>query len=154
MSADQLAEDIGQFRRAIIPEFLVGMLRRMGGDEPNLPLVATLYVLDVGDTPTVGELAERLGRSTSVTSRLVDHMVKRGWVDRAEDIEDRRAKRVQITPKGRSFLRGFEGVRAEAQREVMAHLTADEQRHVSEAMALLAEASRRRLDEQRDTSGD
>ena len=154
MSTDQLAEDIGQLRRAMIPDFLVGMLRRMGEGEPNLLQVATLYVLDVGATPTVGELAEKLGRSTSVTSRLVDHMVQRGWVDRAEDAEDRRAKRVRITDKGRSFLRGFEGVRAEAQREVMAYLTADEQRHVSEAMALLGKASQRRLDEQRNASGD
>jgi DNA-binding MarR family transcriptional regulator len=149
MSADRLADDIGQLRRAMIPDFLVGMLRRMGDDEPNLPQVATLYVLDVGATPTVGELAEKLGRSTSVTSRLVDHMVKRGWVHRAEDSADRRAKRVLITAQGRSFLREFEGVRAQAQRDVMAYLSADEQRHVSEAMALLGKASRRRLDEQR-----
>ena len=154
MVRDQLADDIGQLRRAMIPDFLVGMLRRMGDEEPNMPQVATLYVLDVGATPTVGELAERLGRSTSVTSRLVDHMVKRGWVDRAEDSADRRAKRVLITSKGRSFLREFEGVRAQAQRDVMAYLTADEQRRVSEAMALLGKASRRRLDEQRAASRD
>jgi DNA-binding MarR family transcriptional regulator len=55
---------------------------------------------------------------------------------------------VRITPKGRAFLREFEGVRAQAQRDVMAYLTADEQRHVSEAMALLGKASQRRLDEQ------
>jgi len=148
MSEDRLADDIGQLRRAMIPEFLVAMLRRMGDDEPNLPQVATLYLLDVGTTPTVGELAERLGRSTSVTSRLVDHLVKRGWVDRAEDPDDRRAKRVRITAEGRSFLREFEAIRAQAQRDVMAYLTADEQRHVSHAMALLGKASRRRLDEQ------
>ena len=154
MSTDQLADDIGQLRRAMIPDFLVATLRQMGDGEPNLPQVATLYVLDVGATPTVGELADRLGRSTSVTSRLVDHMVKRGWVDRSEDSDDRRAKRVRITSEGRAFLRGFEGVRAQAQREVMAYLTADEQRHVSEAMALLAKASQRRLDEQHDSSRD
>ncbi len=154
MDTDQLADDIGQLRRAMIPDFLVGMLHRMGDDEPNLPQVATLYVLDVGTTPTVGELAERLGRSTSVTSRLVDHMVKRGWVDRAEDSADRRAKRVLITSKGRSLLREFEGVRAQAQRDVMAYLTGDEQRRVSEAMTLLGKASRRRLDEQRAASRD
>jgi DNA-binding MarR family transcriptional regulator len=154
MSTDQLADDIGQLRRAMIPDFLVGMLRRMGEEEPNLPQVATLYVLDAGATPTVGELADRLARSKSVTSRLVDHMVKRGWVDRAEDPADRRAKRVLITPKGRSFLRTFEGVRAQAQRDVMSYLTADEQRHVSEAMALLAKASRRRLDEHAAAAGD
>ena len=138
----------------MIPEFLVGMLSRIGEDEPNLPQVATLYVLDAGSTPTVGELAAKLGRSTSVTSRLVDQMVNRGWVDRAEDSADRRAKRVRITTGGRSFLRDFEDVRAQAQRDVMAYLTVDEQRHVSEAMALLGKASRRRLDEQSAASRD
>jgi DNA-binding MarR family transcriptional regulator len=144
---DQLADDIGLFRRAMIPDLLTGMLRRMGDAEPNLLQVATLYVLDAGVSPTVGELAERLGRSTSVSSRMVEQLVTRGWVDRTEDRSDRRAKRLAITAKGRNFLRGFEGVRAQAQREVMAYLTDDEQRIVTEGMALLGKASRRRLDE-------
>jgi len=144
---DSLADDIGLFRRAMIPEFLIGMLRQLGDTEPNLLQVATLYALDSGASPTVGELAERLGRSTSVTSRMVDQLVTRGWVDRAEDPTDRRAKRLAITPVGQDFLRNFEGIRARAQREVMAYLTADEQARVAEAMALLGKASRRRLDE-------
>jgi DNA-binding MarR family transcriptional regulator len=145
--SDRLAEDIGHFRRAMIPELLTGMLRQLGDSEPNLPQVATLYVLDGDATPTVGELAEELGRSMSVTSRLIDQLVQRGWVDRAEDGADRRVKRIRITSDGRAFLRRFEGIRAQAQREVMAYLTDDEQRRVSEAMALLGEASRRRLHE-------
>jgi DNA-binding MarR family transcriptional regulator len=145
---DRLAEDIGLFRRAMIPEFLTGMLRRLGDTEPNLLQVATLYVLDSGAHPTVGELAERLGRSTSVTSRMVDQLVTRGWVDRTEDATDRRAKRLAITGPGQAFLRDFEGIRAQAQREVMGHLTDDEQRIVAEGMALLGKAARRRLDEQ------
>jgi DNA-binding MarR family transcriptional regulator len=149
MTRDQLAEDIGLFRRAVLPEFLIGMLSQMGDAEPNLPQMATLYLLDAGATPTVGELADQLGRSMSVTSRLVDHMVKRGWVNRDEDPDDRRVKRLGITDAGRTFLRSFEGVRAQAQREVMTYLTDDEQRQVSEAMALLGKASRRRLDERR-----
>ncbi len=148
---DQLADDIGAFRRAMIPEFLIGMLRQMGDTEPNLPQMATLYVLDGGASPTVGELAEQLGRSTSVTSRLVDAMVTRGWVDRVEDADDRRAKRLGITAAGQKFLRDFEGVRAQAQREVMAYLTDDEQRRVAEAMALLGKASQRRIDERSGT---
>jgi DNA-binding MarR family transcriptional regulator len=144
---DRLAEDIGLFRRAVIPDLLVGMLRQMNDAEPNLPQVATLYVLDAGASPTVGELAELLGRSTSLTSRLVDGLVTRGWIDRAEDPSDRRAKRLRITTQGRHFLRGFEEVRARAQREVMTYLTEDEQARVAEAMALLGKASRRRLDE-------
>ncbi|MBV1851715.1 MarR family winged helix-turn-helix transcriptional regulator [Catellatospora tritici] len=144
---DQLAEDIGLFRRAMIPQFLLGMLRRMGDAEPNLLQVASLYVLDGGARPTVGDLAGQLGRSTSVTSRLVDQLVRRGWIERAEDLADRRAKRLRITPAGRDFLRGFERVRAQAQRELMTYLTDAEQRRVAEAMALLGKASRRHLDE-------
>lgn len=143
---DRLADDIGLFRRAMIPEFLIGMLRKMDA-EPNLLQMASLYVLDSGVSPTVGELAERLGRSTSVTSRLVDAMVTKGWVDRFEDAEDRRAKRLGITDSGQKFLRDFEGVRAQAQREVMGYLTDDEQRIVTQGMALLAKASQRRIDE-------
>lgn len=144
---DHLADDIGLFRRAMIPEFLIGMLRKMGDTEPNLLQMASLYVLDGGAAPTVGELADRLGRSTSVTSRMVDQMVARDWVDRTEDATDRRAKRLAITTTGRTFLRDFEGVRAQAQREVMSYLTEDEQRIVAEGMALLGKASQRHLDE-------
>lgn len=146
---DHLAEDIGLFRRAMIPEFLMGMLRQLGDTEPNLQQMATLYVLDSGQSPTVGELAEQLGRSTSVTSRLIDQMVQRGWIDRVEDPADRRAKRLGITTSGQTFLRDFEGVRAQAQREVMEYLTEDERQQVTEAMALLGKASRRHLDERR-----
>lgn len=144
---DQLAEDIGLFRRALIPDFLLGLLRRMGDEEPNLLQMATLYVLDSGPHPTVRDLAEQVGRSMSVTSRLIDHMVRRGWVERDEDAADRRAKRLRITPAGRDYLRAFERVRAQAQRQLMTYLTDDEQRQVSEAMALLGKASRRHLDE-------
>ncbi|GAB4048392.1 MarR family winged helix-turn-helix transcriptional regulator [Catellatospora paridis] len=144
---DQLAEDIGLFRRALIPDFLLGLLRRMGDEEPNLLQMASLYALDAGPHPTVRDLAEQVGRSMSVTSRLIDQLVRRGWVERAEDPADRRAKRLRITPAGRDYLRAFERVRAQAQRQLMAYLTDDEQRQVSEAMALLGKASRRHLDE-------
>jgi len=88
-----------------------------------------------------------LGRSTSVTSRMVDQMVARGWVDRTEDAADRRAKRLDITAAGQDFLRGFEDVRAQAQREVMSYLSPDERRIVTEGMSLLGKASQRRIDE-------
>jgi DNA-binding MarR family transcriptional regulator len=148
---DQLAADIGLFRRALIPDFMLDLLRRMGDAEPNLLQVATLYVLDGGGRPTVRDLAARIGRSMSATSRLVDQLVRRGWVDRAEDPDDRRAKRLELTPAGTDFLRGFERARAKAQRELTKYLTDDEQRLVSEAMALLGKASRRYIDE-RDTA--
>ena len=141
---DRLADDIGDFRRAMIPGFLLHLLRGFEGDEPSLIQIATLYVLDRPSAPTLRELAERIDRSVSATSRLVDQLVRRGLTDRHEDPDDRRARRIALTKRGTDFLREFERARADAQLEVMAHLTAEERELVTRAMALLGEASRRR----------
>jgi DNA-binding MarR family transcriptional regulator len=141
---DRLADDIGDFRRALIPGFLLHLLRGFEGDEPSLIQIATLYVLDHPSALTLRELAERIDRSVSATSRLVDQLVRRGLVDRHEDPDDRRVRRIALTKRGTDFLRKFERARAEAQLDVMAYLTAEERELVTRAMALLGEASRRR----------
>lgn len=90
------------------------------------------------------QMAQTLARSVSATSRLLDQLVERGLVGRREDEHDRRNKRLFITAAGRRFLRTFERTRAGAQMALMEYLTTEEQALVSHAMALLAEASRRR----------
>ncbi|MGV9773148.1 MarR family winged helix-turn-helix transcriptional regulator [Streptosporangium sp. NPDC003464] len=141
---DRLADDIGDFRRALIPGTVLQLLRGFEGEEPSVIQIATLYVLDRPDPPTLRELAGRIDRSVSATSRLVDRLVRRGLVGRHSDPGDRRVRRIALTADGAGFLRGFERARADAQFEVMAHLTADERELVIRAMALLGEASRRR----------
>ncbi|GHH67362.1 hypothetical protein GCM10017673_14240 [Streptosporangium violaceochromogenes] len=141
---DRLAGDIADLRRALIPGLILQLPRRFEGDGPSMPQIATLYVLDHPAAPTLRELAERLGRSVSATSRLVDQLVRRGLADRREDPGDRRVRRIALTGSGTNFLRGLERARAEAQLQVMAHLTPEERALVTRAMALLGEASRRR----------
>ncbi|GAA2860606.1 hypothetical protein GCM10010517_19250 [Streptosporangium fragile] len=142
---DRLAGDIGDFRRALMPGLLLQLLRGFEGEEPSVIQIAALYVLDGPAAPTLRELAERIERSVSATSRLIDRLVRRGLVDRLADPGDRRVRRVALTPAGTGFLRSFERARADAQLGVMAHLTAEERELVIRAMALLGEASRRRI---------
>ncbi len=148
---DRLADAIGDFRRALMPGFVLHLLRGFEGDEPSMIQLATLYVLDRSDPPTLRELAERVGRSVSATSRLVDQLVRRGLADRHEDPDDRRLRRIALTTSGTDFLRRFERARAEAQLQVMAHLTAEERTLVTRAFTLLGEASRRRTHAQHPT---
>ncbi|GAA3998761.1 MarR family transcriptional regulator [Allokutzneria multivorans] len=150
--SDRLAEEIGAVRRALLSEFLVSVVR--GAGDLQLVHVATLYVLDAGRTPTVKDLADHVGRSVSATSRMVEQLVARGLVGRREDTEDRRAKRVHLTDEGREFLRGFERRRAEAQLELMAYLSEEDQRTVARSTTLLAEAARRHRDEHGQATGD
>ena len=85
---DRLAEDIGDFRRALLPGLILQLLRGFEGDEPSVIQIATLYVLDRPAAPTLRELAEHVGRSVSATSRLVDQLVRRGLADRRADPGD------------------------------------------------------------------
>jgi len=64
--------------------------------------------------PTVKELAEQLGLSLPGCSRAVDHLVRRGLLDRREDATDRRSKRVSVTPAGRDAVRAIDAARRSA----------------------------------------
>lgn len=148
---DRLAEQIGEFRRAMLPGLFGQLSRGFGGLDLSLMQVAALYELDGDTSPTVRMLADRIGRSVSATSRLVDQLVVAGLVDRNEDLADRRSKRLGLTEHGRQLLRDFERTRASAQLEVARCLTTDEQRRVADSMALLAEGARRHRNDARNT---
>jgi DNA-binding MarR family transcriptional regulator len=64
--------------------------------------------------PTVKALAERLGLSLPGTSRAVDHLVRRGLLDRREDPEDRRCKRLSVTASGRDLVHRLDDARRDA----------------------------------------
>ena len=54
-------------------------------------------ILDLDGPMPAGELATRLGLSTSATTRLIDRMERSGYVRRIRDAEDRRRVLVEHT---------------------------------------------------------
>lgn len=120
------------------------MLRLFDDFDFSLPQLATLLLLDEEGDLTIKQVAEALGRSVSATSRLLDVLFEHGLASRREDTQDRRAKRVAITERGRTLLSTFEMQRAEAQFAVMDYLSPQEQEDILRATVLLAEAGKRR----------
>ena len=51
------------------------------------------------------ELAERLEVATVTTSKLIDRLEARGYVERRADPEDRRSNRVYATPQAKSLVK-------------------------------------------------
>ncbi|MDF2975829.1 MAG: transcriptional regulator, MarR family [Actinomycetospora sp.] len=140
---DRLAASFGDMRRAMIPAFLLDLLRAIdGGDELSMTQLATLYVLDAGEPVPLGALAERIGRSVSATSRLVDALVRRDLVGRQEHPTDRRVRQVAIGKAGEALLRRLERTRADAQLEIMDRLEPADRALVARAMALLGDSAR------------
>ncbi len=141
---ERIASSLSQIRRTLVREFVVDFMRTLGDFDFSLPQLAILLLLDEESELTITQVAELLGRSVSVSSRLLDHLVERGMVRRREDERDRRVKRVAITSQGRTLVANLEQYRADAQLAVMANLSAEEQAEVTRAMALLAQASSRK----------
>ena|SRR5215210_7194745 len=78
----------------------------------SMPHIKTLHTLH--DSPgdlSVKDVAERLGLSLPGASRVVDTLLRRGYLSRREDERDRRIKRVDITAEGADVVRRIDGAR-------------------------------------------
>ena len=139
-----LAQNIRLFRRATLREFVFNIMRAFGDFDFSMPQLATILLLEEDGELTIKQVAEVLGRSVSTTSRMLDQLVERGLVSRREDERDRRAKLVASTERGRALIATLEQRRAESQMAVIDYLSDEEQAEVGRAMALLAEAGKRR----------
>ena len=77
----------------------------------SLTQLKALYRLGDADHRSVSELAGDLRLSIPSASRAVDGLVQRGLVERRECSDDRRTRRVRLTPAGRDTLRHVHEVR-------------------------------------------
>ncbi len=78
------------------------------------------YVIQnlIGEQPTLGELATRLGVSQQAASKSVAEMEDLGLVARTADPADSRVRRVGLTDHGRALLSAARTARAELERAV------------------------------------
>lgn len=85
---------------------------------------------------SVKELSERLGLSLPGASRTVDALLKRGLLERREDPDDRRVRRVGITAAGREAVQRIETARLEGLEAWAAQLTPEQRSRLLDALPL------------------
>jgi DNA-binding MarR family transcriptional regulator len=89
------------------------------------------------DELSVKALGDQFSLSLAATSRAVEHLHQRGYVDRTECPEDRRIKRVRITEAGRAAIAELHATNIAALTQLMATLSASERRDLAGALAPL-----------------
>jgi len=99
--------------RALWRELVIGFASQLGGLRLGFTQLAALYVLADGQTTTVADLADAIGRSPSATSRLIDGLVRRRLVERRLETEDRRQRTLWLTQRGQALLRVVDRARAD-----------------------------------------
>ena len=112
-------------------------------DESGLTFVQTKGLITLATTETdhlsVKSLAERLNISLPSASRAVDGLVRGKLATREEDPDDRRARRVALTPKGERLAQRIISARIEGIERFASTLDTDERRALESALDLLLE---------------
>jgi DNA-binding MarR family transcriptional regulator len=143
----------------LVGELMGHVHRRSAGDtlavlhEAGLTMaqLVALHVLCHRGERSISEMGAALHLSPAATSHLVERLVRAGLVERGEDPEDRRTKRLRVTAAGRVLVeraqaertREIAGVCARLSREARQSLSRSLGRVLEELAAIPEERTRR-----------
>src|SRR5262249_51237929 len=85
------------------------------------------------------DLADTLNRSPSATSRLVDGLARRGFLERRPETEDRRQRTLWLTASGQALLATVDRARADQFLAVVRPMPPAERALIAMGVAALAE---------------
>jgi DNA-binding MarR family transcriptional regulator len=107
----------------------------------SLTQLKGLSVLDdhADEALSVKALAERLGLSLAATSRSVDGLVKRKLIERDEDPDDRRVRRVRLTARGRRTVERLVEIRIAALERLVESFDDEQREKLADALDSILE---------------
>lgn len=104
VTAEEVAAELLYFWGSIMRGSAQQMIVVLEDLDLTLTQMKALHLLDgCSSELSVKELGAHLGLSLPGASRTVDGLLRRGLVERREDDEDRRMKRLRITTAGRNL---------------------------------------------------
>lgn len=124
--------------RALWRDLVIGFAAQLGELQLGFTQLAALYAIGGAQTLTVADLAEQIGRSPSATSRIVGSLEKRGLIERAQEVADRRQRTLGLTQRGTSLLSTIDRARADQFLSIVRPLPMAERALVAMGVAALA----------------
>jgi DNA-binding MarR family transcriptional regulator len=100
----RLGTHMKALHRYISSQVMWAMQGQLQDDDLNFSQMSALHQLRAYAPMSVGGLAERIGLSLPAASHLTDKLVVRGYAQRRENPEDRRAKLLDLSERGQQIL--------------------------------------------------
>jgi DNA-binding MarR family transcriptional regulator len=114
------------------------LLEAVGTLELSLTQIKLLHHLeDTTSELTLKQGAEAVRVSLPAASRLVEDLVHRGLVERHEDTEDRRMKRISLTDRGRRAITRLNAARLSGLQSFVSTLSDEERQGLTDVLARL-----------------
>lgn len=137
-SATDLAADLYALVLHLHKNCSPDLLEAVGTLELSLSQIKLMhYLQDAPREQTLKEAAELVHVSLPAASRMVDDLVRRGFLERHEDAVDRRMKRVNLTDQGSAIIRQVNAARLTGLEEFVSGLSQAEQDLLAKALAKL-----------------
>jgi DNA-binding MarR family transcriptional regulator len=103
-SSSELTEKIRQLVDVITTRTMRERSQYVKATGLSMPQFGILMYLYHSSNCGISHLGEYMDISAPAASQLVDRLVQHGLVERTEDPNDRRAKQLALTPKGRELI--------------------------------------------------
>jgi DNA-binding MarR family transcriptional regulator len=101
-----------------------------------------MEMLAIEDGLRLTDIAARAGMAPQSMGELVDDLVAKGYLERREDSEDRRAKRIYLTPKGRATAEASRVAVTSVEQQLSDRLGAVQYRQMRRHLAVVIEQFR------------
>jgi DNA-binding MarR family transcriptional regulator len=109
----------------------------------SMPQLGILMQLHFCTQCGLSEISQRFDITQAAASQLVEKLVQGGLVQRSEDPNDRRARQIQLSARGRALIEKGVDQRYRWVEKLVAELDPDDRVRAAEALAKLAEAARK-----------
>jgi len=105
-------------------------------------MIGTLFHLSHRDHAGVTDLGEHLGVSSAAASQMLENLVEEELIQRTEDPDDRRMKKLSLTEKGSQVMKESVSARLGWLEKLSANLSEEEKNQISTAIYLIIEKTK------------
>jgi DNA-binding MarR family transcriptional regulator len=109
----------------------------------SMPQFSILMQLHHKGPCGMSEVSDRFDITAAAASQLVEKLVQAGYLERAEDPNDRRAKLLTLSVKGEELIQQGTEERYRWVDDLASQLSAEERAKVVEALSILTEAAQK-----------
>ncbi len=146
MSSKKLSEAMQEWTEVFVRRSGHDFKRFMMDTGLSFTQVNVVMRLFHGGISSVSDIGEHARVTSAAASQTVDQLVQLGLIERTEDPNDRRAKQLTLTPKGRALIKNVIEARSKWIESLANSLPPEQQELVISAFTLLTEAANKKVD--------
>ncbi|MHA1149920.1 MAG: MarR family winged helix-turn-helix transcriptional regulator [Promethearchaeota archaeon] len=105
----------------------------------SMPQIGILIRIYRKGKANISDIGDHMGVSSAASSQLIDKMVQFGLLDRSEDINDRRIKKIDLTQKGLKIVTEIFRTSYEWIEDLIAQFNLDEKEEIITVLNKLIE---------------